>query len=52
MAMGLISCLPNFFGVGIGFRIQDHIDHALFRKIVVLVIGVSGIGLVVRSIWG
>jgi uncharacterized protein len=52
LAMGLISCLPNFLGVGIGFRIQDHIDHALFRKIVVLVIGVSGIGLVVRSIWG
>jgi uncharacterized membrane protein YfcA len=52
LAMGLISCLPNSLGVGIGFRIQDHIDHDLFRKIVVLVIGVSGISLVVRALWG
>lgn len=50
MVMGLLSCLPNFLGVGIGFRIQDRIDHALFRKIVVLVIGVSGISLVARAL--
>lgn len=49
-AVGVVSCLPNFLGVGLGFRIQDRIDHALFRKIVVLVIGISGISLVVRSV--
>jgi uncharacterized membrane protein YfcA len=51
-AVGLASCLPNFLGVAVGFRIQDRIDHELFRKIVVLVIGVSGISLVVRSLAG
>jgi uncharacterized protein len=50
-AVGVASCLPNFLGVWIGFRIQDRIDHALFRKIVVLVIGVSGISLILRGLW-
>lgn len=50
-AVALASCLPNFLGVWLGFRIQDRIDHDLFRKVVVLVIGVSGLSLVVRSLW-
>lgn len=50
IGMGLASCLPNFLGVGVGFRIQDRIDHTLFRRLVVLVIGISGISLVVRGL--
>jgi uncharacterized membrane protein YfcA len=50
LAVGVASCLPNFLGVWVGFRIQDRIDHALFRRLVVLVIGVSGASLVVRGI--
>lgn len=50
-AVGVASCVPNVLGVWIGFRIQDRIDHALFRKIVVLVIGVSGISLILRALW-
>ena len=48
---GVVSCLPNLLGVWIGLRIQRRIDHELFRKIVVLVIGVSGASLVVRGLW-
>jgi uncharacterized membrane protein YfcA len=51
VAVGLASCLPNFLGVGLGFRIQDCIDHQVFRKLVVLVIGISGFSLVVRGVW-
>lgn len=50
-AVGAVSCLPNFLGVWVGFRIQDRIDHDLFRKVVVFVIGISGISLVVRALW-
>jgi uncharacterized protein len=50
LAVGIVSCVPNVLGVWLGFRIQDRIDHALFRKIVVLVIGVSGISLVLRGL--
>jgi uncharacterized membrane protein YfcA len=46
-AMGAASCLPNFLGVWVGFRIQDRIDHDLFRKVVVAVIAISGI-----AVWG
>ena len=51
IVVGLASILPNLLGVGLGFRIQDRIDHALFRKLVVLVIGVSGASLVLRGLW-
>ena len=49
---GLISIVPNMLGVWVGFRVQDRIDHELFRKLVVAVIGVSGVSLVVRGLWG
>jgi uncharacterized protein len=49
-AVGLASCLPNFLGVWFGFRIQERIDQQLFRKLVVVVIGVSGASLVLRVI--
>jgi uncharacterized membrane protein YfcA len=50
--MGLASCVPNFLGVALGFRIQDRIDPVLFRKIVVVVIALSGVSLMLRVIWG
>jgi uncharacterized membrane protein YfcA len=50
LAVGVASCLPNLLGVGLGLRIQEWIDHQLFRRLVVLVIGVSGASLVVRGL--
>jgi uncharacterized membrane protein YfcA len=50
--VGLASCVPNFLGVALGFRIQDRIDPLLFRKIVVVVIALSGASLMMRVIWG
>ena len=49
--VGLASCVPNFLGVALGFRIQDRIDPLLFRKIVVVVIALSGASLMIRVIW-
>jgi uncharacterized protein len=49
--VGLASCVPNFLGVALGFRIQDRIDPLLFRKIVVVVIALSGASLLIRALW-
>lgn len=51
LAVGLLSCVPNALGVAIGLRIQDRIDQALFRRIVVMVIGLTGSSLVLRGLW-
>lgn len=49
--VGLLTCLPNFVGISIGIRLQDRIDPVLFRRLVVVVILISGTSLVVRSLW-
>ncbi len=51
LAVGLLSCIPNALGVAIGLRIQDRIDQALFRRLVVIVIGITGSSLVLRGLW-
>jgi uncharacterized protein len=50
VALSLASMVPNLLGVWLGLRIQRRIDSDLFRKLVVIVIGVSGFSLVVRGI--
>ena len=51
VVVGLLTCLPNFVGISIGIRLQDRIDPVLFRRLVVVVILISGTSLVVRSLW-
>jgi uncharacterized membrane protein YfcA len=51
MLVALLSCVPNFLGVSIGIRLQDRIDPVLFRRLVVVVILVSGTSLMVRALW-
>jgi uncharacterized membrane protein YfcA len=50
VVMGLVSCLPNLLGVWVGLRLQRRIDQALFRRLVVVAIGVSGATLVIRGL--
>lgn len=49
--VGLLTCIPNVVGVNIGFRLQDRIDPGLFRRLVVVVILISGTSLVLRALW-
>jgi uncharacterized protein len=51
LLVGLLTCLPNFLGIKIGLRLQDQIDPVLFRRLVVVVILVSGTSLVARALW-
>jgi uncharacterized membrane protein YfcA len=51
LVVGLLSCVPNTLGVVVGLRIQDRIDPVLFRRIVVVVIGLTGSSLVLRGLW-
>jgi uncharacterized membrane protein YfcA len=48
--MAAASLVPNLLGVALGLRIQDRIDQQLFRRLVVVMIGVSGASLVVRGL--
>ena len=50
LVMGAASIVPNLLGVALGLKIQDRIDQQLFRKLVVVMIGVSGATLVVRGL--
>jgi uncharacterized membrane protein YfcA len=49
--VGLLTCIPNFLGVSIGLRLQDRINPILFRRLVVVIIMISGTSLVLRSLW-
>lgn len=51
IVVAIASLVPNLLGVWLGLRMQEKIDQALFRKLVVLVIGISGISLIVRGLW-
>jgi uncharacterized membrane protein YfcA len=48
--VGVLTCIPNFIGVTIGFRLQEHINPILFRQLVVIVILISGASLVARAL--
>lgn len=47
-----ILLLPAILGMAIGFRVQDKLDQALFRKITLIVLVVAGLNLVRRGILG
>jgi uncharacterized membrane protein YfcA len=51
LVIGLLSCIPNTLGVGLGLRLQDRIDPLLFRRLVVVLIGLTGASLVLRGLW-
>ncbi|MEM0947592.1 MAG: sulfite exporter TauE/SafE family protein [Pseudomonadota bacterium] len=44
--------VPAIVGMAIGFRIQDKLDQALFRKMTLFVLVVAGLNLVRRGIFG
>jgi uncharacterized protein len=47
----LASCIPNTLGLYVGVRLQDRIDPKLFRRLVLLLIFLSGLNLVAKGIW-
>ena len=51
LLLALATCLPNAVGLWIGTRIQDHIDAFLFRRVVLVVIALTGLNLLVRGLW-
>ena len=51
VVIGVASVVPNLLGMWLGLRIQERINQQLFRKLVVLVIGLSGVSLVLRGLW-
>ncbi|MCC7369008.1 MAG: sulfite exporter TauE/SafE family protein [Chloroflexi bacterium] len=50
LVVAALTVLPNFLGVSLGIRLQERIDPLLFRRLVVLVILISGGSLVLRSL--
>ncbi|SLN23050.1 Sulfite exporter TauE/SafE [Roseovarius albus] len=48
----MILIVPAMVGMWIGFRIQDRLDHATFRKLTFLVLFLAGANLVRRGLWG
>lgn len=51
LLLALTTCLPNVVGLWIGIRLQDRIDAILFRRLVLVVIALTGLNLVVRGLW-
>jgi uncharacterized membrane protein YfcA len=49
--LAFASLVPNLLGVSLGFRLQDRIDPKLFRRLVVLVIILTGGSLVLRNLF-
>ena len=45
------SCIPNAIGLTIGSRLLVRLDPRLFRRLVVVVICLSGLSLVARGLW-
>lgn len=48
----MILIAPAMVGMWIGFRIQDRLDQATFRKLTFLVLLLAGANLVRRGLWG
>ncbi|MDP8924610.1 MAG: sulfite exporter TauE/SafE family protein [Chloroflexota bacterium] len=51
LLLALATCLPNAIGLWIGTRLHDHIDPLLFRRLVLVLIALTGLNLVVRGVW-
>lgn len=47
----LATCVPNAVGLVIGVRLQDRIDPVRFRRLVLLVLFVTGLNLIVRNVF-
>ena len=45
------ALVPNAIGLSIGLRIQDRVDPFVFRRVVLVVIFLSGLSLVVKALW-
>jgi len=50
LLLAAASLVPNILGVSLGLRLQDRIDPKLFRRLVVLVIILTGSSLVLRAL--
>ena len=44
--------VPAVLGMAVGFRVQDRLDQALFRRITLIVLAVAGLNLIRRGIMG
>ena len=51
LLLALATCLPNAVGLWVGTRLHDRIDALLFRRLVLVVIALTGLNLVVRGLW-
>lgn len=51
LLLAALTCLPNFLGLWIGGRVQDRIEPTLFRRLVLVLIALTGLSLVVRGLW-
>ena len=51
LLLALATCLPNAVGLWIGTRLQDRIDPLQFRRLVLVVIALTGLNLVLRGLW-
>ncbi len=47
-----VLILPAILGLWVGFRIQDRIDQATFRKLTLLVLLIAGLNLIRRGVLG
>ena len=52
ISFSMILIAPAMVGMWIGFRIQDRLDQATFRKLTFLVLFLAGANLVRRGLWG
>ncbi|MCC6174370.1 MAG: sulfite exporter TauE/SafE family protein [Chloroflexi bacterium] len=51
LLLALATCIPNALGLWIGVRIQDRIDPFAFRRLVLVVIALTGLNLIVHGLW-
>ena len=51
LLIALVTFIPNVLRLTIGLRLQDRIDPDLFRRVVVVVIALSGLSLLARAFW-
>lgn len=46
----LVALIPNTLGLALGFRLQDRIDAALFRRLTLILVFLSGLSLVAKGL--
>lgn len=50
LTMAVLSCVPNVVGLATGIRLQEKINPLLFRRLVVGLILVTGVGLLLKGL--